>query len=68
MARLGQRGSGLALKVGHRVLTVMFEISASYVNASGWMLDTRIARVTVRAEHKVLECLVVDGGPAHGDN
>ena len=49
-------------------LTVMFEMSTRYLNASWWMVDPRVARITVRVEHKLLECLVVDGRPAHGDN
>ena len=67
--REGERGRGGEGSGGEGgFLSVMFETSTSYVNASGWMVGARMARINVRVAHKVLESLVVDGGPAHGDN
>ena len=39
-------GKRFALRVGHMgVLTLMFELSTSYLNASWWMVDSCIARI-----------------------
>ena len=62
---------GLALRAGHRgSLLPMFELSTSYLNASGWMVDSCMATNGEEAMlpcfsvqwYKVLECLLVDGG------
>ena len=64
-----------------RVLALMFEMSSSYLNASWWMVDSCMARLgeqgmppgfdvqcTANSEvGKLLECLLVDGGFAHGE-
>ena len=60
------------------VLTLTFEMSARYLNASWWMVDscmgdTLVSKECLQAysgvegERKLVECILVDGGFVHGE-
>ena len=54
----------------------MFQLSTRYLNASGWTVDSCMARIGAQGmdpgffvqRDKLHECLLVDGGLAHGEN
>ena len=59
--------------MGIGVLTLMFELSASYLNATWWMVDSCMARIGEQgmppgfSEHKRPEYLLVVGGFVRGE-
>ena len=55
----------MAKLVNKGVLTLMFEPSTSYLNASGCRVDSCMARI---GEQGMSALLLVDGGYVHGEN